>query len=133
MRLIPSITNLETNASLNAKINEIKGEIPSITNLATTSAHTTVENEIRNVIELVKKAYHHADIKDIKSKYLTKFYYNKFTNYIFDEKIIAKKFVNESGLNKKIETISNKRRNEQISNKRRIKSRARQNSNTSNI
>ena len=28
---IPDITNLATNASLNAKINEVKGEIPSIT------------------------------------------------------------------------------------------------------
>ena len=28
---IPDITNLATNASLNAKINEVKGEIPNIT------------------------------------------------------------------------------------------------------
>ena len=32
------MTNLGTNASLNAKINEVKGEIPSITNLATNAS-----------------------------------------------------------------------------------------------
>ena len=42
---ITDITNLGTNASLNAKRNEIKGEIPSITNLATANAPTTVENK----------------------------------------------------------------------------------------
>ena len=31
---ILDITNLATNTSLNAKINEVKNEIPSITNLA---------------------------------------------------------------------------------------------------
>ena len=29
---VPDINNLATNASLNAKINEVKGEIPNITN-----------------------------------------------------------------------------------------------------
>ena len=37
--------NLATNASLNAKLNEVKGEMPNITNLATTSALTSVENK----------------------------------------------------------------------------------------
>ena len=35
---MPDITNLVTNTTLNAKINEVKGEIPSITNLAATAA-----------------------------------------------------------------------------------------------
>ena len=52
---MPNITNLATNASLNAKINEIKGEIPNITNLATTSVLTAVENKILSVSNLVKK------------------------------------------------------------------------------
>ena len=43
---MPSFTNLVTNASLNAKINEVKSEIPSITDLATTTALTAVENKI---------------------------------------------------------------------------------------
>ena len=37
---ICDITNLTTNTTLIAKINEIKVEIPSITNLATTAALT---------------------------------------------------------------------------------------------
>ena len=43
---IPDLTNLAVNASLNAKINQVKGEIPSITNLATTAVPTTFENKI---------------------------------------------------------------------------------------
>ena len=46
---------LLTNTSLNAKINEVKGEIPNITNLATTIALTAVKNKIPNVSNLVKK------------------------------------------------------------------------------
>ena len=46
---------LATNASLNAKVNEVKGEIPSITILATTTVLTVAENEIPNIIDLVKK------------------------------------------------------------------------------
>ena len=45
-----------TNASLNAKMHQIKGAIPSITNLATTAALTTVENKIPNVNDLVEEA-----------------------------------------------------------------------------
>ena len=41
---IPDITNLATNTSLNATINEAKGEKFSITNVATTTAVTAVEN-----------------------------------------------------------------------------------------
>ena len=52
---IREITNLATNASLNAKINEVKGKIPGITNLATTAAVTTDENKIFNVSNLVKR------------------------------------------------------------------------------
>ena len=52
---MPSITNLATNAVLNAKINLIKGEIPNITNLATTSALTAVENKMPKASNLVKK------------------------------------------------------------------------------
>ena len=46
---IPHITNLATNASLNAKIIEVKGEITNITNLAATSALTDVENKMPDV------------------------------------------------------------------------------------
>ena len=37
-------------------------------NLATTTALTAVENKIPNVSDLVKKADHDAEIKDIKEK-----------------------------------------------------------------
>ena len=45
---IPSIAEIST-AALKAKINEVKGKIPNITNLATTTALTAVENKIPNV------------------------------------------------------------------------------------
>ena len=48
------ITNLATNTTSNAKINEVKKEIPS-KNLTTTTAVTSVENKIPNVSDLVKK------------------------------------------------------------------------------
>ena len=51
---MPDITNLATNASFNAKINEVKDKIPNITSLATTTVLTAVENDIPNVINLVK-------------------------------------------------------------------------------
>ena len=54
--LSSKILNLATKTLLNAKINEIKGEIPSITNLATTTALTAVENKIPIVSNLVKKS-----------------------------------------------------------------------------
>ena len=47
------MTNLATNTSLNAKINEVKGEILSITNLAITTALAAVENKIPNVCNWV--------------------------------------------------------------------------------
>ena len=44
---MPNITKLATNASLNAKVNEVKNKILNITNLApTTAALTAVKNEI---------------------------------------------------------------------------------------
>ena len=46
------ISNLATNASLNAKINEVKGEILRISYLATTSAVTAIENKIPSVGKL---------------------------------------------------------------------------------
>ena len=45
--------NLATKTTLNAKVNEAKGEIPSITNLATATALTAVENKIPSFSNLV--------------------------------------------------------------------------------
>ena len=46
LKQIPSISNVVTNASLNARINEVEIKIPNITNLATTTARISVENKI---------------------------------------------------------------------------------------
>ena len=42
------MTNLATNTTLNAKINEIKDEVTSITNLATTPALNAKLNEVKD-------------------------------------------------------------------------------------
>ena len=52
---IPGMINSATNASYNAKTNEVKGQILGITNLGTTTAFTTVENKVPNFSDLVKK------------------------------------------------------------------------------
>ena len=44
---ISDVTNLATNNTLNAKINEAKGEIPSITNLAAASALNAKISEVK--------------------------------------------------------------------------------------
>ena len=60
--------NLATNASLNTKINEVKGKIPNITNLATASSLTAVENKIPNVPNLVKENDYSTKINKIEKK-----------------------------------------------------------------
>ena len=50
-----SITNLVTNAALNAKTNGVKGEILNITNFVTTDALATVEKKITDFSDFVKK------------------------------------------------------------------------------
>ena len=52
---ISDITYLATNTTLDAKINEVKGEIPRITHLATTNDLTSVKSKIPNVSNLVRK------------------------------------------------------------------------------
>ena len=63
----PDITNLATKTALNAKINEVKGEILSITNLAT-NALNAVENKIPSVSNLVKKTDYNTKINEIEKK-----------------------------------------------------------------
>ena len=85
------ITNAATNASLNAKINEVTGKIPSIINLTTSAGLTTVQNKILNVSDLAKKADYDAKISEMENKYFTTYDYNKFTNNILlDTKITQK-------------------------------------------
>ena len=53
---IPSITtNLTSTTAINAKINEVKGEMPNITNLATSAAFTAAEIKIPNVGNVSQK------------------------------------------------------------------------------
>ena len=75
---IPNFTKLTTNASHNAKINEVKGEIPNITNLPTTTALSAVKNKIPNVSNLVKKFDYNTKI----NKYTTQ-EFNKLTSKHF--------------------------------------------------
>ena len=65
---MPITGNLATNPSLNAKINEVKGEIPNITNLATKTALNAVENKIPSVSNLVKKTDYNTKINEIEKK-----------------------------------------------------------------
>ena len=46
MDKIPDITNLATNTTLNANINEVKGEIPDIINLDATAALNAKMNKV---------------------------------------------------------------------------------------
>ena len=61
---------MASNASLNAKINEVQSEIPSVTNLAATAALTTVKNKIPNVSDLVKKADFDVKISEMEKNIL---------------------------------------------------------------
>ena len=105
---ISDIFNIATNASLNAKINEAKGEILSSTNLATTAALTNIENKIPNVNDLAKKANYDRKISEMEDKCFSTSEYNKFTNNILDTKVTQKKLINESDLNEKIITFATK-------------------------
>ena len=75
---IPDITNLATDASVNVKINEAKGEITNITNLATTTALTAVENKIPNVSNLVHKIDYNTKINETENKITTDHDHEKY-------------------------------------------------------
>ena len=87
---ISGISNLATDTTFNAKINEIENKIPSFTNLVTTSA-LTVENNIPNVCDLVNKGDYDAKLSEIKNIYCTSSDYNKLTNNTLDEKTTQKR------------------------------------------
>ena len=67
---IADFIHLATNASLNAKINEVKGEMSSINNLATMTALKVVENRRSNVSNLVKKLTITQKLVKLKTKLL---------------------------------------------------------------
>ena len=73
---IPHVTNLATDTTLNAKINEFKNEISSITNVSTIAALAAVEIKIPDVSNLVKKTDYNAKINEIKKKITDMFMIN---------------------------------------------------------
>ena len=88
---IPSITNLATTAALNAKINEVKGKIPNITNLATNTALTAVENKIPDVSNLVKKTDYDTKVNEIEKK-ITDHKHDKYITTPEFNKLTAENF-----------------------------------------
>ena len=117
------MTNLGTNASLNAKINEVKGEIPSITNLATKASLNAVENKIPSVTNLVKKLTITRKLMKLKrkitdhnhDKYITTPEFNKLTSENFAARLkqanLASKsdianFVNKTDFDNKLKDFT---------------------------
>ena len=113
---IPDITNLASNTTFNAKVNEVKNEIssimnlstiaslllsttfnevkaetPVITNLSAIPAFTNVANKIPNFRDLFKKTDYDAKMSEMEKKYFSTSYYNKFTSNTLDVKITQKK------------------------------------------
>ena len=106
---IPDITKLATIASLNAKINETKGEIPSSQqNLATTAALIAIEKKYLMLVTQSKKQILMQNYQKWGKKYFTFSDYNKSANNIFDTKTTKIKLVNQSDLNEKIKTLASK-------------------------
>ena len=52
---VPDITNLTTKITLNAKMNEVKGEMSNYANLATTAALNVKRNEVKGKIPSITK------------------------------------------------------------------------------
>ena len=86
------ITNLTTNTTINAKMNEFKGKKPSITNLATTTAFTSVENKIPDVSNLVKETDYNTKINEIEKKNTGHDHSNNYVPTQVFNKLTAKHF-----------------------------------------
>ena len=90
---IPSIANLATNSALNAKINEVKGKILSITNLATNTALTAVANKIPNVSNLAKNTDYNTKINEIEKKITDHGHSNKYITTQEFKNFLSENFV----------------------------------------
>ena len=88
---IPDNTDLATKTTLNAKINEVKGEAPSVTNLTTATALAAVENKIPNVSNLVKITDYNTKINEIEKK-ITDHDYDKYITTPEFDKLTAENF-----------------------------------------
>ena len=95
---IPSNISLATTTALNAKINEVK-KIPNITNLATTTAFTAAENKIPNVSNLVKRSDYNTKISEIENRIATDHDHDK---YLITQKLNKLTLENFERLNKQI-------------------------------
>ena len=82
---IPNIINLATNASLNTKTSDVKGEISNMTKPASTTAITAFENEIPNISDLVKKTDYNTKIIEIENKITDQDFDKCTTNQDFDK------------------------------------------------
>ena len=63
------ITNLATNSAPNSKLNDVKGKTLSIANVATADTLKFVENKVPNVSDLVKKVDYDAKKQKLKKLY----------------------------------------------------------------
>ena len=88
---IPDSTNLATNASLDAKIIEVKSEISNITSLFTTSSLAAIENKIPSVSNLVKTTDYNTKINKVEKKITDHNHDNPITTPGFN-KLTAKNF-----------------------------------------
>ena len=120
---MPDITNLVTKTTINAKINEFKGEIPSINNLPTTTALTVFENKIFSVSNLVTKPDYNTKISETEKKisdhshdkYITTPDLNKLTVENFAARLKQANLVTKIDFDDKLKyvdkkTTSNKRK-----------------------
>ena len=89
---IPEITNLATNASLNAKINNVKGGISGSPNLVTTAGLTAVEYKTPNVSNLVEKWKNHIKITEIENKIATDHDHDKYISTQNFNKLLPEDF-----------------------------------------
>ena len=78
---MPDITNPATNITLNAKINEVKGEVASITNSTTTAALDAKINEFKGKIPNITNLATILLLLLLKIKYLTLVIQSKKTDY----------------------------------------------------
>ena len=88
---MPDINNLAIKTTLNAKINEVKGELPRITNLAAKTALNAVENKRNSVSNLVKRTDYNTKINKIEKK-ITDHNHEKYITTPEFNKLASKKF-----------------------------------------
>ena len=101
---------------LNAKINEVKGELPRINTTNTNTALTAVENKIPNVSNLVKKSDYNTKVNETEEKitahdhdkYITTPEFNKLTTEDFAARLARENLVTKSDFNDKLKNLNKK-------------------------